>query len=218
MAQGAPHGAIPRTPRKGFNPKQKITEHQLDYYKLRLEMAVKRKMENHQPEDFDSVITSKWARELYKETQEKNKDEKYLIRQYGVIRAKAMLGKQEEIDDDPPLHGPPSPHIKHLQLPIPLDPLSVDIKRPVVQYPYFVGRTQYKQLPVYTDIRCGRSRLLTIIRRIEGDVMALANDLWEDLFSKSRKGTVSVRSVSNQVVVKGLHDHAIKYWLYKKGF
>ena len=37
-------------------------------------------------------------------------------------------------------------------------------------------------------------------------------------FSKSKKGAVSVRSVSNQVVVKELHDHAIKYWLYKKGF
>lgn len=41
---------------------------------------------------------------------------------------------------------------------------------PQVRHPYFVSRTANNNLPVYTDIRNGRTRHLTIIRRIEGDV------------------------------------------------
>src|SRR6266511_1983194 len=39
-----------------------------------------------------------------------------------------------------------------------------------VQYSYFIERTQNKVLPIYSDIRNGRTRILTILRRIEGDV------------------------------------------------
>lgn len=38
-----------------------------------------------------------------------------------------------------------------------------------VQYPYFVSRTRMKELPVYIDIKNGRTRVLTEISRIEGD-------------------------------------------------
>jgi hypothetical protein len=38
-----------------------------------------------------------------------------------------------------------------------------------VQYPYFVARTRMKELPVYVDIKNGRTRVLTEISRIEGD-------------------------------------------------
>lgn len=38
-----------------------------------------------------------------------------------------------------------------------------------VQYPYFVSRTRMKELPVYVDIKNGRTRVLTEIGRIEGD-------------------------------------------------
>lgn len=41
---------------------------------------------------------------------------------------------------------------------------------PQVRHPYFVSRTANNSLPVYTDIRNGRTRHLTIIRRIEGNV------------------------------------------------
>ncbi len=39
-----------------------------------------------------------------------------------------------------------------------------------VTYPYFVARTQMKELPVYIDIKNGGTRILTEISRIEGDV------------------------------------------------
>jgi Mitochondrial large subunit ribosomal protein (Img2) len=39
-----------------------------------------------------------------------------------------------------------------------------------VQYPYFVDRTAVSQsLPVYSDLRNGASRYLTIVRRVTGD-------------------------------------------------
>ncbi|KAI7862219.1 mitochondrial large subunit ribosomal protein-domain-containing protein [Spinellus fusiger] len=43
--------------------------------------------------------------------------------------------------------------------------------------PYFISRTSNKELPVYTEIRNGGTRQLTIIRRIEGDAEALKNEI-----------------------------------------
>lgn len=53
--------------------------------------------------------------------------------------------------------------LKHLQ------PLQQQQLIKYVQYPYFVARTRMKELPVYIDIKNGRTRVLTEISRIEGD-------------------------------------------------
>ena len=34
--------------------------------------------------------------------------------------------------------------------------------------PYQVNRTQWGSLPVYTEYKCGRGQVLTLIRRVEG--------------------------------------------------
>jgi len=47
---------------------------------------------------------------------------------------------------------------------------KIDLNRPIVQYPYFVERSRYGELPVYYAIKNGRTRQLTTIRRIEGNL------------------------------------------------
>ncbi|KAJ9061865.1 54S ribosomal protein img2, mitochondrial [Entomophthora muscae] len=53
------------------------------------------------------------------------------------------------------------------------------IKTPseVCTLPYFVRRTKFLSLPVYTEYRNAGTRLLTVIRRIQGDPQQLVADL-----------------------------------------
>ncbi|CAI2168163.1 5550_t:CDS:2 [Funneliformis geosporum] len=76
-----------------------------------------------------------------------------------------------------------------------------------------------KELPVYIDIKNGRTRILTEISRIEGDVEALCNDIRKELFYESQeKNLVKVNPTNNHVIIKGRHGLMLKEWLAKKGF
>lgn len=79
---------------------------------------------------------------------------------------------------------------------------------------YTIARTVNKGLPVYSDIKNGGTRYLTIIRRIEGDPTALMKDILADF----PLAEVSVKSNTQQVVIKGQYVNEIKEWLIVKGF
>ncbi|CAG8677947.1 3026_t:CDS:2 [Acaulospora morrowiae] len=89
-----------------------------------------------------------------------------------------------------------------------------------VQYPYFVHRTKNKSLPVYSDFRNGKSRILTVIRRIEGDIQALRNDIRKEVFPYDTpiNSMISINHTSNQVVIKGNYVFKVKKWFINKGF
>lgn len=79
---------------------------------------------------------------------------------------------------------------------------------------YFVARTTNKGLPVYSEYKNGGTRLLTIVRRIEGDSNALIKDLNTDF----PEAVVSLNQKTQHVVIKGHHVNEIKEWLISKGF
>ncbi|KAI9594457.1 mitochondrial large subunit ribosomal protein-domain-containing protein [Syncephalis fuscata] len=79
---------------------------------------------------------------------------------------------------------------------------------------YYVRRTNSKLLPVYTDIRNGNTRHLTIIRRIDGSAQTLAKDI-TTAFPDMQ---VSVKSLNNQVIIKGRRTRDICQFLEEKGF
>ncbi|KAJ2162147.1 mitochondrial 54S ribosomal protein img2 [Coemansia sp. RSA 552] len=83
-----------------------------------------------------------------------------------------------------------------------------------IAYPYFVRRTRFQSLPVYTDIRNGRTRRQTIVRRIDGDVQALGADIAAEFGSD----VVAVKNVSRQVVIKGDLSREVREWLTQRGF
>ncbi|KAJ1948198.1 mitochondrial 54S ribosomal protein img2 [Linderina macrospora] len=91
---------------------------------------------------------------------------------------------------------------------------STVAEQKLVAYPYFINRTRFQTLPVYTDIRNAGTRTLTLVRRIDGDVEALRNDLAAAL----EDNTVEIRKVSRQIVIRGNRINEVREWLTKKGF
>ncbi|KAJ2797780.1 54S ribosomal protein img2, mitochondrial [Coemansia guatemalensis] len=83
-----------------------------------------------------------------------------------------------------------------------------------VTYPYYVRRTRFQSLPVYIDVRNGRTRKLTILRRIDGDLGALRADISKALDEES----VVLKAISRQLVIKGDRSTELRKWLTEKGF
>lgn len=87
---------------------------------------------------------------------------------------------------------------------------------------YAVQRTGVgRNLPVYRDIRNGGTQVFTKIRRIEGDVEALARDLQQERFEGEPAGRMrewKVRPDLGQLWVKGDHLATVLSWLTSKGF
>ncbi|PIA16568.1 hypothetical protein COEREDRAFT_81224 [Coemansia reversa NRRL 1564] len=83
-----------------------------------------------------------------------------------------------------------------------------------VKYPYYVRRTRFQSLPVYTEVRNGRTRKLTILRRIDGDLDALRTEISKALDEES----VMVKAISRQLVIKGDRSTELRKWLTEKGF
>ncbi|KAJ2063739.1 mitochondrial 54S ribosomal protein img2 [Coemansia sp. S146] len=84
----------------------------------------------------------------------------------------------------------------------------------LVTYPYFVHRTRFQSLPVYTDIKNGKTRRLTIVRRVEGDLEALRADMSKALSDSS----IQIKKASQQLVIKGERSDEVRAWLTRSGF
>ncbi|KAJ1929549.1 mitochondrial large ribosomal subunit [Tieghemiomyces parasiticus] len=80
--------------------------------------------------------------------------------------------------------------------------------------PYQVKRTINQSLPVYTDYRNGRTRHLTIIRRVFGDREALMSDLKEGLGTQD----ITLRKTNGHIWVKGNRRVEVLEFLTKQGF
>ncbi|CAG8696561.1 8900_t:CDS:2, partial [Ambispora leptoticha] len=173
---GVPHSAILRAPRRGYSPKQKIPEKALNYYQRKLERILEvQKMEKKQEENPKLVLAA---------AQKRSSSKSSPILLDNPLQDFPPMSIEDQVLDYPPmningqiLYGPPpaiygisSSRIKHQQIFPPDPPPNLDVDRPKVKYPYFVQRTKYNMIPVYTDIKNGRSRVLTIVRRIEGNI------------------------------------------------
>jgi large subunit ribosomal protein L49 len=53
--------------------------------------------------------------------------------------------------------------------------LVANKKKTAIQYPYFVPRNSNGAVPVYSDFKNQRSRNLTLIRNVEGNVQVRSN-------------------------------------------
>ncbi|KAI0312472.1 mitochondrial large subunit ribosomal protein-domain-containing protein [Amylostereum chailletii] len=90
--------------------------------------------------------------------------------------------------------------------------------------PYFVPRNSRGSLPVYTDVRNGRTRHLISIRNVQGDPNALAQDLAHALCGPpspsqdSPRMKVHVVRSKHLVLSGGRWKHDILHWLTAKGF
>lgn len=74
-----------------------------------------------------------------------------------------------------------------------------------------IERSRMGNFPIYTDIRNGGSKIVTILRKYSGDVLALA----EELQAVTGK---EVTAYHGRLEVRGRHAPVIAEWLGKLGF
>uniref|UniRef100_A0A3Q3XHU4 Large ribosomal subunit protein mL49 n=1 Tax=Mola mola TaxID=94237 RepID=A0A3Q3XHU4_MOLML len=84
--------------------------------------------------------------------------------------------------------------------------------------PYMIRRSRMHNIPVYTDVTHG-SRKTTLIRKVEGDIWALDEDVKKYLKEVTGKQLpTQVNEVTMSLRVKGHFDVELKEWLVNKGF
>uniref|UniRef100_A0A6B2LU29 Large ribosomal subunit protein mL49 n=1 Tax=Arcella intermedia TaxID=1963864 RepID=A0A6B2LU29_9EUKA len=78
--------------------------------------------------------------------------------------------------------------------------------------PFKISRTPSSNLPVYSEFRNGRTRVRTILRKFEGNVEELSQELSAVLGGKE------VYHYTGRLEVDGMHREKIKDWLLRLGF
>ncbi|PIL23872.1 hypothetical protein GSI_13623 [Ganoderma sinense ZZ0214-1] len=111
--------------------------------------------------------------------------------------------------------------------PAPSDPLPPTTPyHPISQapgdLPYLVRRNTKGSIPVYTDIRNGGTKYLVLIRNVEGNVNALADDLTSTLFpagsNEAERMKIQISRQSHVVLSGGRWKNDVIRWLVQKGF
>ena len=83
---------------------------------------------------------------------------------------------------------------------------------PLEELPFEVERTHKGNLPVYTDIRSGGNRQVTVVRKVTGDIDAFRTEL-SKVVSNS-----PINDKMGRLEVNGIHSQKVKLWLTRLGF
>eukprot|EP00794_Sanderia_malayensis_P019993 gene19993-21953_t len=86
---------------------------------------------------------------------------------------------------------------------------------PRPDFPFQIRRSRTNNLPVYTDYKTGRTRIITQVRKVSGDLKAL-----EDCLRLKLGDDVSyqINELTSSVKIKGHHKKEITKWLLELGF
>lgn len=74
---------------------------------------------------------------------------------------------------------------------------------------YFVERSSTGNLPVYSDFRAGRNKVVTEIRKIRGNVVQLRNDL-QEMLPEIPKKSWRILPQSHKIIIDGNVVKAVK--------
>ncbi|XP_076875655.1 large ribosomal subunit protein mL49 [Brachyhypopomus gauderio] len=84
--------------------------------------------------------------------------------------------------------------------------------------PYMIRRSRMHNVPVYSDIKHG-NQMITLLRKVEGDIWALDKDVKEHLQKLTGKEPpTQVNEITGTIRIKGQFDKELKEWLLKQGF
>ena len=92
-------------------------------------------------------------------------------------------------------------------------PPSSPSSSPPRSVPFLITRTPSQHLPVYLSLRGGGTLPLTCIRRVEGNLQALAEEV-----RRALGPSADVRVRAGRVEVKGNWKKALEEWLTTLGF
>ncbi|KAG8779176.1 hypothetical protein FRC20_010220 [Serendipita sp. 405] len=105
--------------------------------------------------------------------------------------------------------------------------MTAHLQKTAIEYPYFVPRNSNGCVPVYSDFRNNRTRQLTLIRNVEGNVQALKDDLVATLFPDTPSKRVQNHRLKTQIRVHhnrhvviqgGRWVNRVHKWLLARGF
>ena len=85
---------------------------------------------------------------------------------------------------------------------------SASLTSPSTQF----SRSRTSNLPVYTDFKNGRTRIVTIVRRFSGDERALAGELRRVL------NGAQVAILNGRIEIPGNHTAILRTWMAGLGF
>ena len=114
----------------------------------------------------------------------------------------------------------PTRHLSHDQpapkklIPEPVTPLPTHLCAP--NLPYFVTRTPSNELPIYTLRKRGGNLKLTRVKKIDGRVETLRDELKTAL--KLGEAEASVNPITKHVMLKGHHSRAVEQFLRERMF
>lgn len=77
--------------------------------------------------------------------------------------------------------------------------------------PFFISRSEFNQLPVYTDYKAGNTKVVTLIRKIKGDIHELQAEV-EKIVGKP------VKLTAGGITIDGNYRRRLKVWLTGLGF
>ncbi|KAI0436121.1 mitochondrial large subunit ribosomal protein-domain-containing protein [Xylaria telfairii] len=84
------------------------------------------------------------------------------------------------------------------------------------QLPYFVGRNNLNNLSVYHEKKRGGNLKRTVLKKGEGDLQALKQDLRDVL--QLQHGDISVNTVTRHIIIRGHKRDEVLHFLYTVGF
>ncbi|KAI1771046.1 mitochondrial large subunit ribosomal protein-domain-containing protein [Hypoxylon cercidicola] len=122
------------------------------------------------------------------------------------IRTRCLSTTQQPSSSDPAIPPPPEPTSP---------PAQSEAPNPS-RLPYFVGRNDLNSLSVYHKNKRGGNLKLTLVKKGEGDLMALKQDIKEALQLNDRD--ISINSITRHIVIRGRKRAQVVNFLLNMGF
>lgn len=92
-------------------------------------------------------------------------------------------------------------------------------KEEAVNNPYFISRTKNGELPIYLEITHRGMRRVSKLKKIDGDLWLMNDDIREFLKSKHNRFVMTrVHEFAKFIEVKGDFVNDLKDWALSKGF
>ncbi|KAL2728526.1 hypothetical protein V1478_006158 [Vespula squamosa] len=86
-------------------------------------------------------------------------------------------------------------------------------------HPYFIQRTKNHMLPIYLQIKFRGMRKVTQIRKIQGDIWKLEEELKKHIKETTSKTIGSrINEMCGEIKFRGDYVSCVKKWLLAKGF
>lgn len=85
--------------------------------------------------------------------------------------------------------------------------------------PYFIARTKNHEVPIYLNITYRGMRKITKVKKIEGDIWLLNEEIKDYLKEKNNRYVETrVHEVGRFIETKGDYVHDLVEWAHSKGF